>query len=289
MTMRDTSGALNVSVFVGNTVFLVPFASCLIGFCVLRRMYKRCKPSANSQLSDSTRTTSTLVSAPHIPPPFIFDDIHQPPFSLSSSIILTILPVLQALGFCIFCVCTEQCRHHTCLNQLYLSIVSGFSASGSTNSHGADLHATVPEGRHLHRRFITPGMSPAKARNCILCASTCCRSKNTHSALRNSARGPQQQPTLREPPPPQMPPVSHEWAADGTEQTCFVCADAAADAALMECGHGGLCAGEAPARRVPSCAVGAPGSNLRCARVIGRATAPLSPSAPPETSLSIRP
>ncbi len=28
------------------------------------------------------------------------------------------------------------------------------------------------------------------------------------------------------------------------EQACFVCMDAAADAMLIECGHGGLCAGE---------------------------------------------
>ncbi len=35
-------------------------------------------------------------------------------------------------------------------------------------------------------------------------------------------------------------------------QACFVCMDAAADAVLIECGHGGLCAGEPdPLRATP--------------------------------------
>ena len=36
------------------------------------------------------------------------------------------------------------------------------------------------------------------------------------------------------------------------EGTCGLCLDAAADAVLVECGHGGLCAG--PARRPAACA-----------------------------------
>ena len=34
--------------------------------------------------------------------------------------------------------------------------------------------------------------------------------------------------------------------ADAEPQACFVCMDAAADAVLIECGHGGLCAGALP-------------------------------------------
>jgi hypothetical protein len=34
-------------------------------------------------------------------------------------------------------------------------------------------------------------------------------------------------------------------AEDAGGQVCFVCMDVAADAILIECGHGGLCAGEA--------------------------------------------
>ncbi len=41
----------------------------------------------------------------------------------------------------------------------------------------------------------------------------------------------------------------------GLEQACFVCMNAAADAVLIDCGHGGLCAGEVrscPALRIAS-------------------------------------
>ncbi len=34
--------------------------------------------------------------------------------------------------------------------------------------------------------------------------------------------------------------------ADAEPPACFVCMDAAADAVLIECGHGGLCAGAPP-------------------------------------------
>lgn len=37
--------------------------------------------------------------------------------------------------------------------------------------------------------------------------------------------------------------------ANRTGQACFVCMDAAADAVLIECGHGGLCAGDTRSRR----------------------------------------
>ncbi len=40
--------------------------------------------------------------------------------------------------------------------------------------------------------------------------------------------------------------------ANSDPPACFVCMDAAADAVLIECGHGGLCAG-APSSLAPSC------------------------------------
>ena len=43
--------------------------------------------------------------------------------------------------------------------------------------------------------------------------------------------------------PPRHP--SRAEAEQRGGQACFVCMDAAADAVLIECGHGGLCAGEA--------------------------------------------
>ena len=45
--------------------------------------------------------------------------------------------------------------------------------------------------------------------------------------------------------------------------TCGLCLDAAADAVLVECGHGGLCAG--PARRPAACA-----AVLRCGSGVGQ-------------------
>ena len=47
------------------------------------------------------------------------------------------------------------------------------------------------------------------------------------------------------------------------EGTCGLCLDAAADAVLVECGHGGLCAG--PARRPAACA-----AVLRCGSGVGQ-------------------
>ncbi len=44
---------------------------------------------------------------------------------------------------------------------------------------------------------------------------------------------------------PPCPPSERSDAEEGG-RACFVCEDAAADAVLIECGHGGLCAGEAP-------------------------------------------
>jgi hypothetical protein len=50
------------------------------------------------------------------------------------------------------------------------------------------------------------------------------------------------------------PPVAQERAADAERsgQVCFVCMDAAADAVLIECGHGGLCAGQTQCSPPPS-------------------------------------
>ena len=50
--------------------------------------------------------------------------------------------------------------------------------------------------------------------------------------------------------PPEPAPTLKQQTGEAEEEgeaevlTCFVCADAAADAVLVECGHGGLCAGE---------------------------------------------
>ncbi len=40
--------------------------------------------------------------------------------------------------------------------------------------------------------------------------------------------------------------------AKGGGQACYVCLDAAADVVLIECGHGGLCAGNASPRTIPT-------------------------------------
>ncbi len=48
------------------------------------------------------------------------------------------------------------------------------------------------------------------------------------------------------PPLPPAAPAQRDADVEGSGQACFVCEDAAADAVLIECGHGGLCAGEAP-------------------------------------------
>ncbi len=76
------------------------------------------------------------------------------------------------------------------------------------------------------------------------------------------------------PPPPPLPPPPEgaAAAAERGEQACYACVDAAAAAVLMECGHGGLCAGEA--QRAPRVA--------RCREALPRArTFPCLPLLPP--------
>ncbi len=62
--------------------------------------------------------------------------------------------------------------------------------------------------------------------------------------------------------------------ADAEPQACFVCMDAAADAVLIECGHGGLCGGALPSL-ASSCVL--PPRQRFLSRILARHSAPHAP------------